>query len=71
MEKYKTGTNAQSMNEQAIIDNIIAELDKKREIAINKKQKTMLKDEGLESGEEEDAIDYLLFIIREGTGKLY
>ena len=71
LEKYKTGTNAQSMNEQAIIDNIIAELDKKREIAINKKQKTMLKDEGLESGEEEDAIDYLLFIIREGTGKLY
>ena len=70
-EKYKTGTNAQSMNEQAIIDNIIAELDKKREIAINKKQKTMLKDEGLESGEKEDAIDYLLFIIREGTGKLY
>ena len=67
MEKYKTGTNAQSMNEQAIIDNIIAELDKKREIAINKKQKTMLKDEGLESGEEEDAIDYLLLIIREGT----
>jgi len=71
LEKYKTGTNAQSINEQAIIDNIIAELDKKREIAINKKQKTMLKDEGLESGEEEDAIDYLLFIIREGTSKLY
>ena len=59
------------MNEQAIIDNIITELDKKREIAINKKQKTMLKDEVLESREEEDTIDYLLFIIREGTGKLY
>ena len=31
----------------------------------------MLKDEVLEYGEEEDAIDYILFIIREGTGKLY
>ena len=59
------------MNEQVIIDNIIEELDKKREIAINKKQKTILKDEVLEYGEEEDVIDYILFIIREGTGKLY
>ena len=33
---------------QVIIDNIIQELDKKREIAINKKQKTLLKDKGLE-----------------------
>ena len=71
LEKYKAASNMKKMNEQAIIDNMIAELDKKREIAINKKQKTMLKDEGLEYGEEEDAIDYLLFIIREGTGKLY
>ena len=71
LEKYTITVNSQKMNKQVIIDNIIAELDKKREIAINKKQKTMLKDEGLESGEEEDAIDYLLFIIREGTGKLY
>ena len=71
-DKYKTGTNAQSMNEQAIIDNIIAELDKKREIAINKKQKAILKDEVLEYGEEEDTIDYVLFRIRELTGnKLY
>ena len=36
------------MNEQVIIDNIIQELNKKRKIAINKKQKTLLKDEGLE-----------------------
>ena len=59
------------MNEQVIIDNIIEELDKKREIAINKKQKALLKDEVLKYGEEEDTIDYILFIIREGTGKLY
>ena len=71
LEKYKTAANTQKMNEQVIIDNIIEELYKKREIAINKKQKTLLKDEGLKYGEEEDAIDYILFIIREGTGKLY
>jgi len=43
---------------------------KKREIAINKKQKSIPKDEVLKYGEE-DIIDYILFIIREGTGKLY
>ena len=71
LEKYKTGANTQNMNEQVIIDNIIEELDNKREIAINKKQKAILKDEVLKYGEEEDTIDYILFIIREGTGKLY
>ena len=70
-EKYKTAANTQKMNEQVIIDNIIEELDRKREVVINKKQKTLLKDEVLEYGEEEDTIDYILFIIREGTGKLY
>jgi hypothetical protein len=59
------------MNEQVIIDNIIEELDRKRNITINKKQKTLLKNEVVEYGEEEDAIDYILFIIREVTGKLY
>jgi hypothetical protein len=59
------------MNEQVIIDDIIQELDKKREVVINKKQKTLLKDEVLEYGEEEDTIDYVLFRIRELTGKLY
>ncbi len=71
LEKYKTGTNIQKMNEHAIIDNIIEELDKKREVVINKKQKTLLKDETLKYSEEEDTIDYVLFIIRELTGKLY
>ena len=32
---------------------------------------SLLKNEVLEYGEEEDAIDYVLFIIRESTGKLY
>jgi hypothetical protein len=59
------------MNQQAIIDNIIEELDRKREVAINKKQKTLLKDEVLEYGEEEDTVDYVLFRIRESTGKVY
>ena len=58
------------MNEQVIIEDIIQELNKKRKIAINKKQKTLLKDEGLKYEEEEDTIDYILFIINEGTGKL-
>ncbi len=71
LEKYKATPNMKKINEQVIIDNIIEELDKKREIAINKKEKAILKDEVLEYGEEEDAIDYILFIIREGTGKLY
>ena len=71
LEKYKAATNIQKMNEQVIIDNIIEELDKKREIAINKKQKAILKDEVLKYREEEDTIDYILFIIHESTGKLY
>ena len=71
MDKYKTAVNTQKMDEQVIIDDIIEELDKKREIAINKKQKSILKDEGLKYGEEEDTIDYILFIIHESTGKLY
>ena len=71
MDKYKTAVNTQKMNEQVIIDNIIKELDRKREVVINKKQKTLLKDEILEYSEEEDTIDYVLFRICELTGKLY
>ena len=59
------------MNERVIIDNI-KELDRKREVVINKKKKALLKDESLEYGEEEDTIDYILFIIHESTDtKLY
>ena len=71
LEKYTVAVNSQKMNEQVIINNIIKELDRKRKIAINKKEKTILKDEVLEYRGEEDAIDYILFIIHEGTGKLY
>ena len=76
LEKYRTvaNINKNQQNEEIIIDNIIEELDKKRDIAINTKKKALLKDEVLEHGEEEDdTIDYILFIIRrELTGnKLY
>jgi hypothetical protein len=76
VDKYKTTVNKKQRNQEneeqeVVIENIIEELDKKREVAINKKQKAILKDEVLKYGEEEDAIDYILFIIHERTGKLY
>ena len=71
LEKYKTTANIQKMNEQVIIDNIIEELDNKRNVAINKKKRSILKDETWKYSEEEDTIDYILFLIRESTGKLY
>ena len=59
-------------NEHVIIDNIIEELDKKRDIAINKKKKALLKDEVSIYRLEENTLDYILFRIRELTGnKLY
>jgi hypothetical protein len=61
----------QQKDEQVIIDNIIEELDKKREIAINKKKEALLKDEVSIYRLEENTLDYILFIIRELTGKLY
>ena len=72
LEKYKMNMEkTQQEDEQVIIDNIIEELDKKRDIAINKKKQSLLKDEVLKYGEEEDTIDYVLFIILEFTGILY
>ena len=74
LEKYRTANikeNNQQNKEVIIIDNIIEELDKKRDIAINKKKKAQLKDEVWKYGEVEDTIDYVLFIICELTGKLY
>ena len=70
LEKYNTAIYTQKMNEQVIIDNIIEELDNKRNVAINNKR-DILKDETWEYSEEEDTIDYILFIIREGKGKMY
>jgi hypothetical protein len=71
LEKYNAAPNMKKINEQNIIDNIIEELNNKRKNAITKKQKTILKDEMLEYGEEEDTINYILFLIHESTGKLY
>ena len=69
--KYKVrvaDTKKNQQNEAIIIDNIIEELDKKREVVINKKKRDLLKDEVLMYGEGEDTMDYILFIIRELTG---
>jgi DNA-binding MurR/RpiR family transcriptional regulator len=45
LEKYKMSMEkTQLQNEEVIIDNIIEELDKKRDIAINKKKTALLKD---------------------------
>ena len=69
MNKYKIAVDTQKMNQQVIIDNIIEELDK-RNVAINKKEEAILKDKTWKHGEEEDGLDYILFLILEGTGKL-
>jgi len=77
LEKYKAGVNTKMTNheneEQAviIIEDIIQELNKNRKIAINKNQKTVLKDETWKYSEEEDILDYVLFVICESTNKLY
>jgi hypothetical protein len=75
LEKYKDSLKKPQQYEEeqkVIIDNIIEELDKKREIAINKKNKALLKDEVSIYRLEENTLDYILFIIRELTGnKLY
>jgi hypothetical protein len=75
MEKYKDSLKKPQQYEEEqeviIIDNIIEELDKKREVAINKKNKALLKDEVSFYRVEEKTCDYILFIIRELTGKLY
>ena len=60
----------QLQNEEIIIDNIIEELDKRRDIAINKKKEALLKDEVSRYRLEEDTMDYVLFRIRELTGRL-
>ena len=73
MEKYKANMEkTQQENEQTIIDNIIEELDKKREVAINKKKKALLKDGVSIYRLEDNTLNYILFIIQKLTGiKLY
>ena len=76
LEKYKA-FSIKMMNQEneeqevIIIEDIIQELNKQRKIAITKKQKALVKDEVLEYEEEEDTIDYILFIIRESTGNKF
>jgi hypothetical protein len=71
LERYKMNMEKrQQQNEQIIINDIIQELDKKMDIVIYKKKRAMLKDEVSMYRLEEDTIDYVLFRIRELTGKL-
>ncbi|MGI9009859.1 MAG: hypothetical protein ACR2F1_01550 [Nitrososphaeraceae archaeon] len=71
LEKNKANIKKTQQNEeQIIIDDIIEELDKKRDIAIDKKKKALLKDEVSMYRLEENTIDYVLFRIRELTGRL-
>jgi iron-sulfur cluster repair protein YtfE (RIC family) len=69
LENYRTRIK-ETHNEQVTINDIIKELDKKRDIAIHKKKQAQLKDEVSMYRLEEDTIDYVLFRIRECTGKL-
>jgi hypothetical protein len=63
--------NTQQKNEQeVIIDNIMEEPDKKRDIARNKMKKAMLKDEVSIYRLEETTLEYVIFIIRELTDRL-
>jgi hypothetical protein len=72
LERYRASIKETQQNEQLIIDNIIEELDKKRDIAINKKKKALLRDEVSLYRLEEITLDYVLFIVWEFTGnKLY
>ena len=71
LEKYKVDMeNAQQNDEKEVIDDIIEELTKKRDIAINKMKRAMLKDEVSMYRLQETTLDYVLFRIRELTGKL-
>ena len=69
LERYR-GRIRETHKEQVIIDDIIKELAKKRDIARYKKKQAQAKDEFSMYRLEEDTIDYVLFIIRELTGKL-
>jgi hypothetical protein len=69
LERYKARIK-ETHNEQVIIDDIIEELDKKRDIAIHKMKKAMLKDEVSMYRLQETTLDYVLFRIRELTSRL-
>ena len=72
LDKYKVNmAKTQQQNKQVIIDNLIEELDKQRDVAINNKKQALLKDDVWKYSEEEDTIDYVLFRICELTGRLH
>jgi len=73
LERYRDNiekTTQQHNEQEVIIDNIIEELAKKRDIVIHKKKQALLKDEVSMYRLEEDTIDNVLFRIRELTGRL-
>ncbi len=61
MEKYKTAVaNIKKMKQkEVIIDSIIEDFDKKREVIINKNKKAQLKDEVSIYRLEENTLDYV------------
>jgi hypothetical protein len=69
LENYRTRIK-ETHNEQVTINDIIKELAKKREIAIHKKKQALFKDDVSIYRLDENTIDYVLFRIRELTGKL-
>lgn len=78
LEKYRSANQGKENNllrknkekEQLWIDNILEDLDQKREMAITNIKKSMWKDEVNRYREEERTLDYMLFIIRDFAGKL-
>ena len=71
LERYRHNMeNAQLNEEQIIIDDIIKQLDKKRNIAKNKMKQAQLKDEVSIYRLEETTLDYVHFRLREVTGRL-
>jgi hypothetical protein len=70
LKKYRSRIKETQQNEQVIIDNIIEELDKKRNIAIHKMKQAQLKDEVSMYRLKETTLDYVLFKIRELTSRL-
>ncbi len=70
LEKYKVDMENAQQNEKEVIDDIIKELVKKRDIAIHKMKKAMLKDDVSMYRLQETTIEHVLFRIRELTGRL-
>ena len=78
LEKYRSANQGKENNllrknkekEQLWIDNILEDLDQKREMAITNIKKSMWKDEVNRYRDEERTIDYMLFIIWDFAGKL-